>query len=57
MRRFIMSLSVALVVLLGLVAMMGRSTAAQDATPAGTNPSAGEQAHSTWRSTSPGTPR
>jgi hypothetical protein len=45
MRRFIISLSVALVVLLGLVAMMGRSTAAQDATPAGGNPSAGERDH------------
>jgi|GEM_PF-990655 len=45
MRRFIMSLSLALVVLLGLVAVMGRSTAAQDATPAGTSPSAGDRVH------------
>jgi len=45
MRRFIISLSLTLVVLLGLVAIMGRSTAAQDATPAGTNPSAGERDH------------
>ena len=45
MRRFIMSLSLALVVLLGLVAIMDRSTTAQDATPAGTDPSAGERGH------------
>jgi hypothetical protein len=45
MRRIIISLSVALVMLLGLVATMDRSTTAQDATPAGTNPSAGERDH------------
>ena len=45
MRRHIISVSLALVVLLGLVATIGGSTAAQDATPAGSNPSAGNQGH------------
>ena len=55
MRRFIISLSVALVVLLGLVAMMGPSTAAQDAPALGT--SAGEQAPRPGGPLPPGTPR
>src|ERR671910_252071 len=45
MRRFIISLSLTIVVLLGLVATMDRSTTAQDAPPAGANPSAGERVH------------
>ena len=51
MRRLVVSLSLALVVLVGLVGTMGRSTAAQEATPSGTADMASHPVVGGWRIT------